>query len=72
MAKNINMIVGERLENMELPKDVRDIINCTEFRLMAEVFGDFYQPESLVDFVRTYWDIDSEDYTWWELNEWKY
>lgn len=72
MAKNINMEVGKRLDAWGLPKDVRDIVNDTEFRILAEVFGDIGQPETLVDYVRAYWDIDTNQYDWWELNEWTY
>ena len=73
MAKNINMTVGERLDHWGLPKDVRDVINNTEFRLIAELFGDFGTAEGLVDYIRANWDCEDHDrYDWWELNEWNY
>lgn len=72
MGKNINMTVGEKLESWELPKDVRDVINGTEFRLIAELFGDIGQPETLVQYVRSNWDIDVSQYEWDEIVKWKY
>ena len=73
MAKDRNRIVGERLDGWALPKDVRDVINATEYRLLAELFGDIGTSERLVEFVRAEWACDDYDkYDWWELHEWKY
>jgi hypothetical protein len=72
MKRSANRTTGDRLDAMELPKDVRDIIDNTEYRILAEVFGDFYHSEPLVDYVRGNWDIDCEQYTWEELTNWTY
>lgn len=72
MSKNINMEVGKRLDAWAIPKDVRDVIDTTEFRMIAELFGDIGQPETLVDYIRSNWDIDTDAYTWEELTSWKY
>ena len=71
--KSRNYYTGKKLDDWKLPRDVRDVIDSTEYRLIDELFGDIGTAESLVDYVRAGWDCeDHERYTWEELTQWKY
>jgi len=71
-SRERNRTTGDRLDSWKVPKDVRDIIDQTPYRLIDEYFGDFATDAGLVDYVRSNWDIDPDKYTWRELTEWSY